>query len=192
MSAIGGKADMRWCSANVCFWPKGDIPLPPHGMAWTLLGHLVLNEPNDRRDNCPGDVAANCLTQDWLMSAFAVTSTRQAFHKSCSTIERNSTPIIATIKSVTCPLALNDVSHEAGSASGFGGSGGSGFGGGWFFMLGSDCQGHRLINYGLRSSHRANRHSLSRRLAIINYGDFTMDHADNGRFRHSLCKSQTT
>jgi len=46
-------------------------------------------------------------------------------------------------------LALNDVSHEADSGSGFGGSGfggsgGSGFGGGWFFMLGYDCQGHRL------------------------------------------------
>jgi len=45
-------------------------------------------------------------------------------------------------------LALNDESHEADSGSGFGGSGGSGFGGGWFFMLGYDCQGHRLINYG--------------------------------------------
>jgi hypothetical protein len=33
-------------------------------------------------------------------------------------------------------LALNDVSHEADS--------GSGFGGGWFFMLGYDCQGHRF------------------------------------------------
>ena len=29
-----------------------------------------------------------------------------AFHKRCSTIERNSTTIIATIKSVTCRLAL--------------------------------------------------------------------------------------
>jgi len=45
-------------------------------------------------------------------------------------------------------LALNDVSHEANSGSGFGGSGGSRFGGGWFFMLGYDCQGHRLINFG--------------------------------------------
>jgi hypothetical protein len=65
---------MRWCSANVCLWPKADIPLPLHGMAWTLLGHLVLNEPNDCCDSCPGDAAANCLTQDWLMSAFAVTA----------------------------------------------------------------------------------------------------------------------
>jgi hypothetical protein len=31
---------------------------------------------------------------------------RPAFHKRCSTIERNTTTIIATIKSVTCPLAL--------------------------------------------------------------------------------------
>jgi len=69
-----GKADMRWCGANVCFWPKADIPLPLHGMAWTLLGHLVLNEPNDCCDSCPGDAAANCLTQDWVMSAFAVTA----------------------------------------------------------------------------------------------------------------------
>jgi len=40
-------------------------------MARTLLGHLVLNEPNDCCDSGPGDAAANCLTQDWLMSAFA-------------------------------------------------------------------------------------------------------------------------
>jgi len=25
MSAIGGKADMRFCTANVCFWPKADM-----------------------------------------------------------------------------------------------------------------------------------------------------------------------
>jgi hypothetical protein len=57
--------------------------------------------------------------------------------------------MIAPIKSVTCPVALNDVSHEADSGLGFGGSGlyGSGFGG-WFFMLGYDCQGHRPVNYG--------------------------------------------
>jgi hypothetical protein len=81
------------------------------------------------------------------MSAFGPKRTWASaltFHKSCSTIERNSTPIIAAIKSLTCPLALNDVSHEADSGSGFGGSGGSGFGGGWFFMLGYDCQGHRF------------------------------------------------
>ena len=29
-----------------------------------------------------------------------------AFHKRCSTIERNTTKMIATVKSVTCPLAL--------------------------------------------------------------------------------------
>jgi hypothetical protein len=45
-------------------------------------------------------------------------------------------------------LALNDVSHEADSGSRLGGSGGSRFGGGWFFMLGYDRQGHRLVNYG--------------------------------------------
>jgi hypothetical protein len=58
--------------------------------------------------------------------------------------------MIATIKSVTCPLALNDVSHEADSGSGFDGPGlgGSGFGGGWFFMLGYDWQGHGPVNYG--------------------------------------------
>src|SRR5215831_5349403 len=87
------------------------------------------------------------------MSAFAVTADINSPGISQKLIERNSTPIIAAIKSVTCPLALNDVSHEADSGSGFGGSGGSGFGGsgfggGWFFMLGYDCQGHRLINYG--------------------------------------------
>jgi len=25
MSAFGGKADMTYCGANVCFWPKADI-----------------------------------------------------------------------------------------------------------------------------------------------------------------------
>jgi hypothetical protein len=25
MSAFGGKADMAFCGANVCFWPKADI-----------------------------------------------------------------------------------------------------------------------------------------------------------------------
>ena len=29
-----------------------------------------------------------------------------AFHKRCNTIERNTTKMVATIKSVTCPLAL--------------------------------------------------------------------------------------
>jgi hypothetical protein len=42
-------------------------------------------------------------------------------------------------------VALNDVSHEADSSSGFGCSG---LGGGWFFMLGYDRQGHRPVNYG--------------------------------------------
>jgi hypothetical protein len=72
--AIGTRHGLDHLAANVRFWPKADIPLPLHGMAWTLLGHLVLNEPNDCCDSCPGDAAANCLTQDWLMSAFAVTA----------------------------------------------------------------------------------------------------------------------
>ena len=66
-------ASTRWLN-DVRYWPKADIPLPLHGMAWTLLGHLVLNKPNDCCDSCPGDAAANCLTQDWVMSAFAVTA----------------------------------------------------------------------------------------------------------------------
>jgi uncharacterized membrane protein len=76
--------------------------------------------------------------------------TRPPFHKSFSTIERNTTKMIATIKSVTCPVALNDVIHETDSGSGFGGSGlgGSGFGGGWFFMPGYDFQRQQPVNYG--------------------------------------------
>jgi hypothetical protein len=27
MSAFGRKADMRFCTANVCFWPKADMGL---------------------------------------------------------------------------------------------------------------------------------------------------------------------
>src|SRR5215831_15350794 len=81
------------------------------------------------------------------MSAFAVTADINSPGISQKLIERNSTPIIAAIKSVTCPLALNDVSHEADS--------GSGFGGGWFFMLGYDCQGHRLWSI---TRQQANRH----------------------------------
>ena len=96
----------------------------------------------------------------------------QAFHKSCSTIETNSTPIIAAIKSVTCPLALNDVSHEADSGLGFGGSDGSRFGGGWFFMLGYDRQGHRLVKYGcLRTYKQAVRGSNGPALHYDHHGD---------------------
>jgi hypothetical protein len=37
---------MAYCNANVRFWPKADIPLPLHGMAWTLLGYAVIeNRP---------------------------------------------------------------------------------------------------------------------------------------------------
>ena len=39
MSAFGAKADI------------------------SFLGHLALYEPNDCRDDCPSDAAANCLTQ---------------------------------------------------------------------------------------------------------------------------------
>jgi len=28
MSAFGGKADMTFCGANVCFWPKADMNCP--------------------------------------------------------------------------------------------------------------------------------------------------------------------
>ena len=47
-------------------------------------------------------------------------------------------------------MALNDVSHEADSGLGLGGSGlgDLGFGGSWFFMLGYDRQGHHPVNYG--------------------------------------------
>jgi hypothetical protein len=86
----------------------------------------------------------DCSVQDDLdLTSGISTRPRKAFHKRCSTIERNTTTIIAPIKSVTCPVALNDVSHEADSSSGFGGLGlgGSGFGGGWFFMLGYDSLG---------------------------------------------------
>jgi len=37
MSAFGGKADMPFCAAYVCFWPKADI------------GYCVAHVPFDRR-----------------------------------------------------------------------------------------------------------------------------------------------
>ena len=36
MSAFGGKADMTFCTENVCFWPKADMGPVPY---WTRV-HL--------------------------------------------------------------------------------------------------------------------------------------------------------
>jgi hypothetical protein len=37
MSAFGGKADMAYCSANVCLWPKADIGWPVNGLLAVYL-----------------------------------------------------------------------------------------------------------------------------------------------------------
>src|SRR5262245_21289556 len=45
MSAFGGKADMAFCGANVCFRPKADIAVATHRHAFGLreaaLGPLI-------------------------------------------------------------------------------------------------------------------------------------------------------
>jgi len=106
MPTFVGKADMRWCTANACFWPKADICAREHGVTnhWGWRDNSGTDKQFDlhqccrrrtrvpfrARQGCPPKRSLCSVTSRNSIKIDAIQETRVSYHCTLKCRARNS------------------------------------------------------------------------------------------------------